>query len=176
MKERPVLPFVLGLLLVVLFWQVGGFMLIQLNRVQVRKEVKHRIKNGVPEEERVVFHFTAAELADLQWMKEGKEFRIDGRFYDVVERTLGPNGTVRLACISDDQETRLFAQLDALVDQAMNTRERRSGGSLSPIWFFPGAMDGGSLLEVPGTILRFRTEVRAPAPGHVQCTDPPPKA
>jgi len=99
---------VLFLLLVI---QLIGFTAyFEVSHYLIRKEVKSIIKQGVPEENRVIFTFTSAQMNALQWVKKN-EFRLGKRMYDVIETKTSANGTTELQCISDIQEERLFANL-----------------------------------------------------------------
>jgi len=72
-------------------------------------EVKHAIKRAVPECQLTKFHFTRHEMNRLKWVKS-HEFILNGHYYDVVKKVRTKNGFF-FHCISDNQETELFAQL-----------------------------------------------------------------
>lgn len=74
---------------------------------QARSEMKARIKAGVPEKE--LHQITFASEEDILWVRDGKEFKLKGRLYDVVRR----EGNT-FFCVDDEQETQLFAHLDEL--------------------------------------------------------------
>lgn len=110
------MPSVLFFLLIL---QLIGFTAyFEVSHYLIRKEVKSIIKQGVLEENRVIFTFTSAQLNTLQWVKEN-EFRIGKRMYDVVETKTLANGRTELQCISDIQEERLFASLSFSVGRNM---------------------------------------------------------
>ena len=109
------------LLIAVMGWQVVGSVPFLVERAQLRKEIKHRIKAGVPDEERVRFSFSMEGYDRLEWYERGKEFVLDGRMYDIVERAEMQDGTVLLECIDDVQETMLFASLEQVVRGGMET-------------------------------------------------------
>jgi len=107
---------VLFLLLVI---QLIGFTAyFEVSHYLIRKEVKSIIKQGVPEENRVIFTFTSAQMNALQWVKKN-EFRLGKRMYDVIETKTLANGTTELQCISDIQEERLFVNLSFSVGRNM---------------------------------------------------------
>lgn len=110
------MPSVLFLLLII---QLIGFTAyFEVSHYLIRKEVKYIIKQGVPEENRVIFTFTSAQMNALQWVKKN-EFRLGKRMYDVIETKKLANGTTELQCISDIQEDRLFANLSLTVGRNM---------------------------------------------------------
>ena len=110
------------LLIAVMGWQVVGSVPFLVERAQLRKEIKHRIKAGVPDEERVRFSFSVKAYDRLDWFEPGKEFMLHGRMYDIVERTRLHDGTILLECIDDVQETMLFASLDQAVRGGMEMK------------------------------------------------------
>jgi hypothetical protein len=110
------MPYLLFLLLVI---QLIGFTAyFEVSHYLIRKEVKSIVKQGVPEENRVIFTFTSAQMKSLQWV-EKHEFRLGKRMYDVIETRTLANGCTELQCISDTQEERLFANLSFSVGRNM---------------------------------------------------------
>ncbi|MEN9400841.1 MAG: hypothetical protein RL632_1944 [Bacteroidota bacterium] len=106
------------LFLVLIIQLIGFTAYFEVSHYLIRKEVKSIIKQGVPEENRVIFTFTSAQMNSLQWVKKN-EFRLGKRMYDVIETKTLANGTTELQCISDIQEERLFANLSFSVGRNM---------------------------------------------------------
>ncbi|MBK8340958.1 MAG: hypothetical protein IPK99_13590 [Flavobacteriales bacterium] len=123
-------------LLVLMASQLGHLASFEWKRKAVRKEIKLRLKAGVPQDERTSFQVTEAQYASLDWVKPQREFRSNGRFYDVVELHVQADGSFLLSCVDDRQETALFAELSELVDLAMGTRGmgRQQTGHLLAFW------------------------------------------
>ncbi len=93
-----------------MLWQlIGFFTYFEISHYYVKKEIKTALKKAVPEKHRKLFYFTASQEKSLHWIKSN-EFKLNNRYYDVVERT-ELNDKVRLSCIDDIQETHLFKQL-----------------------------------------------------------------
>ncbi len=88
----------------------------------IRKEIKKEIKNGVAETDLTTLTVTQMLNGKLEWIKPGKEFRLNGNMYDIV-RSDFENGNFVYKCINDTQETELFAELDSLVEKRMNGDE-----------------------------------------------------
>ncbi len=110
------MPSVLFVLLVI---QLIGFTAyFKVSHYLIRKEVKTLIKQGVPEENRIIFTFSSAEIESLQWLKKN-EFRLGNRMYDVIQSRKLSNGTTEFQCISDKQEDVLFANLSLTVGRNM---------------------------------------------------------
>lgn len=106
MRNRIALVFFL-----VVAWQlVGVTSWFELSRIQIRQDIKAKIKKGVPDHELTQFTFSSVEVENLIWLKKN-EFSLNGRLYDVVYRTTNEDGKVVLKCIDDIQEKKLFASL-----------------------------------------------------------------
>jgi hypothetical protein len=81
----------------------------------VKKEMKLALKKGVPEDQRIQFQFSRKEYKELIWVKSN-EFILNGNYFDVISSNL-KNGEYYLNCISDQQETILFKDLNKLVQK-----------------------------------------------------------
>lgn len=90
---------------------MGFVVFFEMEYLSVKKAVKRLMKNGVPIEERIQFQFSDEEIAKLTWIKP-HEFKLNGRFYDVLERKK-VNGKTVFHCIDDKKETQLFKNLSA---------------------------------------------------------------
>jgi hypothetical protein len=109
-------PSVLFVLLVI---QLIGFTAyFEVSHFLIRKEVKTLIKQGVPEENRIIFTFSSSEIKSLDWVKKN-EFRLGNRMYDVIQSRKLRDGTTEFQCISDTQEDVLFANLSLTVGRNM---------------------------------------------------------
>lgn len=97
---------------------IGFTAYFEVSHYLIRKEVKTLIKQGVPEENRIIFTFSSAEIESLQWLKKN-EFRLGNRMYDVIQLRRLSNGTTEFQCISDKQEDVLFANLSLTVGRNM---------------------------------------------------------
>lgn len=83
----------------------------------IRKEIKQRIKQGVPESEMFVFNLKSLHSdANVEWVNS-HEFKKGNQLFDVV-RTEGD----LLYCINDTQEEKLFSNLDDLTEKASESR------------------------------------------------------
>lgn len=82
----------------------------------VRKQIKLKIKTGVPEDELKVIIFNQSNALEFDWI-HSREFRYKGNMYDLVYETEDNSGSRVLHCITDHQETVLFANLTKYVKQ-----------------------------------------------------------
>lgn len=118
----------ISILLLLMFFQPAGYLLIfKIQQYQIRKEMKHRIKNGVPKEELTLLKIPQALEEEsnpvFQRIHEG-EFRYEGKMYDIVRREIHED-TTWYFCVSDEKETVLFANLDELVNKETNQNPQR---------------------------------------------------
>ncbi len=88
----------------------------------IKKQIKLSIKNGVPENELVVFKFPNDKKVQrklgVRWI-EGHEFKYKGNMYDVV-KTLKKGNEIIYYCINDHQEKSLFSNLNQYVNDVLN--------------------------------------------------------
>jgi len=103
-----------------LFSMSGQFIVFKSIQYSVKKEIKRKIKNTVPADE---LHYISLSKSDaekkLNWLEEDKEFIFNGRMYDVV-KVVADADTLHFYCINDEQEEKLFAGLEELVQKEMN--------------------------------------------------------
>jgi len=91
-----------------------------------RQEIKMRIKQGIPEDEIHKIAFGANEK--INWVKEGKEFRLNNEMFDIVRQEV-VNGQEIFYCINDKEEEKLFANLDELVKRQMEDENSSAGNA-----------------------------------------------
>ncbi|KAF5075313.1 hypothetical protein DSECCO2_172600 [anaerobic digester metagenome] len=89
------------------------YFLFRLQQERIRKEIKMMIKAGVPDGELSVIRHTAENSEDFHWI-HSREFRYRGVMYDVVRSEKAADGATLLHCVTDHQETLLFANLDLM--------------------------------------------------------------
>ena len=95
-----------------------GFFFLQQQRI--RKEIKQKIKAGVPLSQQTLLGFSKIELESgiLFWMND-HEFRYQGVAYDVLKQ-IAQQDSIYFSCIRDEDETRLFKTLDDQVSKILN--------------------------------------------------------
>jgi hypothetical protein len=104
-----------------LFQTAGHLFFFKIRQYEIRREIKQRIKAGIPETE-LALHKIPNTLeiktnSAFQRIDE-REFRYDGVIYDVVRQEIHGD-TTWYYCLRDEDETRLFANIDELVQQDM---------------------------------------------------------
>ena len=116
----PVKKAIAILLLFVMSINLGGlFLVFRFQQHLVRKEIKRKIKAGVPDQELFFFRINQQNQQAFEWI-HAREFRYKGRLYDVVRKKTLDQHTIEYACINDIQESRLFAQLDEEVSRNLS--------------------------------------------------------
>lgn len=95
------------------------YFVFKYRQTVIRKEIKKQIKNGVEESELFVFSYEKIHSENVDWVKQGKEFRKNGSMYDIVHLDF-ENGEWFYKCVDDTQEAKLFVELDNLVKKRMN--------------------------------------------------------
>lgn len=115
---------------------IGYYLIFKLQHFQVRKEIKHKIKQSVPAEDLVIIKIFEFESHRLYWTKAEKEFKFQGQMYDVVKKEYGDNFTT-FFCIHDFKDSHLFAQLDHHTDQYLSnsTEHKAQSQKLFRLWF-----------------------------------------
>ncbi|MDP1802854.1 MAG: hypothetical protein Q8L81_15945 [Bacteroidota bacterium] len=88
--------------------------------------MKTFLKKGVPENELHVIKFPVNKLSEIEWTKEGKEFRHKGSMYDVVKFETEKD-SISYYCVNDVQETMLFAHLEEIINQQIDNDKSPAG-------------------------------------------------
>lgn len=133
---------VIVLLGLMFFINEGAFVHFKVRQYQVKKEIKHRIKAGVPENEldlvKIPQEWEKQGNKDFRWV-EGHEFRYKGEMYDVVRQESHGDETWYY-CVKDEKENELFAELDKTVAREMENDETKGdavGSSFHFVYLFP---------------------------------------
>lgn len=102
-----------------LFNSFGIFILFKYEQILVKKEIKRRIKFGVPANERLLFAITKQmeenKKSDFKRVEKG-EFEYKGEMYDILYE-FRKNDTTYIIAIHDPKETNLFAQLNNYISK-----------------------------------------------------------
>lgn len=112
-----------GIFLITLFlYQIIGIQFVySYKQNAIRKEIKKRIKEGVDANDLHYIQYSDQNKKDFVWIKK-KEFKYQGKLYDVVFKKVNSDGIVTFECIDDTQEALLFKSLDDLVNGNLNTK------------------------------------------------------
>ena len=103
---------------------VGEYLVVKAVQWDVRRDIKQRIKAGIPKEELIVLQFSKHQSpANIVWM-HAREFRHEGNMYDVVnQEDIGDS--IRYYCILDERDTWLYANLEMQIRQELTGNPQR---------------------------------------------------
>jgi hypothetical protein len=111
------------LLFIFTFNWVCFLLVFKVQQYQVRQEIKLLIKQGMPYQELVQISVTAGNQNQLDW-EHKKEFRYKGTMYDVVKTEVINEDSTIYYCITDEQETMLFVNLEEEVRKNMDSKNK----------------------------------------------------
>lgn len=113
------------LVILIALWQIVGFFsYFEWEKFQLRQEIKEVIAQTSTKKELCELEFTFKEMKNLTWF-ESREFKFQGRMYDVVKRIPTKNG-VRFVCVNDSKEASLYAKLDQSTFANLNGSSQNS--------------------------------------------------
>ncbi len=103
---------------------VGEYVVVKAVQWDVRRDVKRRIKAGIPKEELVMLQFSKRQPpSNIVWM-HAREFRYEGNMYDVVnQEDIGDS--IRYYCILDERDTWLYANIEQQIRQELTGNPQR---------------------------------------------------
>ncbi len=114
------------LLSVIILFQLTGFLIVfKVKQQAIRKEIKHLIKNGVPQNELIAIEFNSSNKLDFDW-KHSREFSYKGSMYDIVRTDTINQNTFLFYCVNDIQEKQLFANLDKMVSSCFSEHSKQT--------------------------------------------------
>ncbi len=95
-----------------LFFNIGGFLfLFKLQQEIIQNKVKERISTNILDKDLTLFVIYKPDInngsSKFIWVKEGKEFRYNGKLFDVV-RLNKTNDKMYIYCRNDKEEEELF--------------------------------------------------------------------
>jgi len=92
----------------------GSIAWYQLQKKEIRKEVKQKIKAGMTKEELVILTFLSSFVKQsLRWENAG-EFEYNGQMYDVVKTEIHGD-TIHFWCFLDHKESALTTRIKELI-------------------------------------------------------------
>lgn len=119
---------VASFLLVLMLLQPGaGWLIFKTQQYQIRQEIKHRIRTGLPDTALVLLKIPQAWEDGPQQVFQRiheREFRFQGKMYDIVRREMHGD-TTWYYCVSDEKETELFANLEEMINHECRQNPQR---------------------------------------------------
>lgn len=104
---------------VLIFNTTGILVVFKVRQTRIRQEVKMLIKNGIAQDKLHHFIFRLPDVNNIDWVREGKEFRHGNSMFDIV-RSVTTNGEIHFYCVNDVEERILFQDLENLIEQKMH--------------------------------------------------------
>src|SRR6187455_1320589 len=95
-------------LVVTLALQLSIWPVFECQRYMIRSEMKAQLLRCVPQEDLVVFRFTQAEYAGLDFEDGGREIEVNGAMHDIVRTAPDAHGMILIQVVRDDAETALL--------------------------------------------------------------------
>lgn len=166
------------LLFALCFNGTGYYMVHLFLQKKIRKEIKYRIKQNVPREELVIIRYSDENADQFQWIHP-KEFRYKETMYDVVSSEQAPDGSTLYECITDYQESKLFANLNKWVNDKMNSNPATSKTSNLFSSFIGGLFPPPVNDELPvlnAENIRWINKTFSYFPPQITKSTPPPKS
>lgn len=128
------------LLLLLLLQLAGYFFIFAVQRYEIQYALKQQIKAGVPEAELMLLKIPRSleEKPNPIFQRlHDREFRYSGAMYDIVRRETHGD-TTWYYCLSDEKETRLFANLDEFVKREVSQHAKQKARLAKLLNFFGG--------------------------------------
>lgn len=103
---------------------LGIVTVFHFQKSQIRREIKHKIIDGLDPSELARISLHKNDLSQLRW-EHSKEFEFEGEMYDVVS-TIETKDSITYWCWWDYEETTLNQALKHQLAQALNTNPLRN--------------------------------------------------
>lgn len=141
-----------------------------------KAEIRNKIHNNVPTNELTIFSFNKKEYANLDW-EESKEFRLNGKMYDVISTVNNRDESITVYCIDDERESLLFElhskQIDSNSSDNKDSKEKHRVSKVTLNYFFQSLN-----INIHNTITRCKIENYYNInclPPNIELKLPPPK-
>jgi hypothetical protein len=158
----------LGVAIVMLFGFQIERMLISMEMDQAHVEMHQKIASRKVSGPFYTFQFTQSEYSNLEWFKNGREFRWKGHMYDIIS-AVKTQGVVAVTVVLDKKESLLLALLE---DNPDNNGTPKNSRFKQLVLFFE--FDSGESF-VSTEIQKHRSAVTPfPLNGHVDGIIKPP--
>lgn len=99
----------------------GHYLIFCIQRWHIRNIAREEVIAGIPDR----FLDVITDNVNLNWEEKGKEFSVNGEFYDVV-RIRKSNGKTFLYCLNDKNEAQLLKRFAKTAGSASDTEKGKS--------------------------------------------------
>lgn len=141
----------------------------------IKEEVKKKAEDNFQKKDLAFFEFSETEFSTLDW-KEEREFRLNGKMYDIVDIKYVSENKIQVYCFDDEKEASLFALNEKLIhNNSSDSTEGKSNQKLTkviPNYFFQNIIRENFIptktvllgLQGKTTFTSFAGEVPSPPP------------
>ncbi|OFX28661.1 MAG: hypothetical protein A2X08_16605 [Bacteroidetes bacterium GWA2_32_17] len=114
------------LLLFLLTINIVGFVFVfEIQRYTIKKEVAKTLSNFIPANNVTVITVSSLNKKNIIW-KEKNEFKYNGLMYDVINKEILSNGTVKYFCLLDKKENNLNKKLNNIINNNLDSQSKTS--------------------------------------------------
>jgi hypothetical protein len=104
-------------LLFIFFLKMGGFLAIMsVEREIIKENVEEKLAKSFKKSDLTCIVANPENLTKISWESFDKEFRFEGKLYDIVFTEIKGNQTYYY-CLSDEEETRLETKINLFLDK-----------------------------------------------------------
>jgi len=113
-------------LLFIFSFNIGGtYIIFKIQQNHIRKEIIHKIKQGISEKDLTSITVSSENENQLIW-KDREEFSYKGTMYDIVHIEILDKNTKIYHCISDSLETNLIAKYNKELQKKRKDKNNRT--------------------------------------------------
>jgi len=140
---------------------MGFYLNFTIEQYRIKEEIKEKIINNLPDNELSIVKILSCDNEKITWLEEGKEFRFNGNMFDVV-KVKKSAGVTYYYCFNDENESRLFLNLDKLVkDQTDNSQSKTTQKKQEITYYFNEILFSQYLAETPIIYFNYPTSYQS---------------
>jgi len=112
------------LLLFILAINIVGFVFVfEIQRYTIKKKVAKTLSNFIPANNVTIIAVSPLNKKKIIW-KEKNEFKYNGLMYDVINKEVLSNGTVKYFCLLDKKENNLNKNLNNFINNNLDSQSK----------------------------------------------------
>ncbi|MGJ8664893.1 MAG: hypothetical protein ACSHW7_00875 [Patiriisocius sp.] len=111
----------------------GSYLIFKFQQRQIRREIIHNIKKGIPDSELTTIVVNSENQHELTWEND-EEFRYNEMMYDVVHFEKTDSKTTVYYCLTDAEEYQLIADFEK--DAKNNKKDKSKNRRHAPVKAF----------------------------------------
>ncbi len=111
------------LLVVFLFNVMAHHILYKAAQFNIRNEVQNQIDNLPSLEDLTVIEINHSDISNIEWKKQGKEFKYNNNMYDIVSSDTGSH-SIKFYCLQDTKENKLNSTYAKSLNRHLKLKRR----------------------------------------------------